>query len=192
MRTTVLILVVLGMAMFSTPARAGCDQATADRYGYKAALRDCISLADKRNPIAQYSVGWLYANGRGVEKDPAEARRWYRKAAEQGNVDARNGLAVMYATGKGVRRDDRKAVRWYREGAEADYALAQVHLSELYANGLGVPQDKARSGEMAAQGGRAETRPRRDRDELPRVRGERPQRRATILERLESFFETLP
>lgn len=142
MRTTVLILVVLGMAMFSTPARAGCDQTTADRYGYKAALRDCISLADKRIPIAQYSVGWLYASGRGVEKDPAESRRWYRKAAEQGNVDARNGLAVMYATGKGVRRDDRKAVRWYRTAAEADYALAQVHLSELYANGLGVPQDK--------------------------------------------------
>lgn len=75
MRTTVLILVVLGMALFSTPARAGCDQTTADRYGYKAALRDCISLADKGNPIAQYSVGWLYANGRGVEKDPAVSRR---------------------------------------------------------------------------------------------------------------------
>ncbi|MEE8202368.1 MAG: tetratricopeptide repeat protein [Alphaproteobacteria bacterium] len=128
--------------MFSTPVRAGCDQTTADRYGYKAALRDCISLADKGNPIAQYSVGWLYANGRGVEKDPAVSRRWYRKAAEQGNVDARNGLAVMYATGKGVRRDDRKAAHWYREGTEADCALAQVHLSELYANGLGVPQDK--------------------------------------------------
>ena len=33
---------------------------------------------------AQFNLGVMYANGRGVLKDEAEAVRWYRLAAEQG------------------------------------------------------------------------------------------------------------
>ena len=35
-------------------------------------------------PLAQFAVGVLYAEGRGVAKDEREALRWYRAAAEQG------------------------------------------------------------------------------------------------------------
>jgi TPR repeat protein len=32
----------------------------------------------------------MYENGDGVEQDSAEAVRWYKKAAEQGDADAQN------------------------------------------------------------------------------------------------------
>ena len=33
---------------------------------------------------AQFNLGVMYAEGRGVPQDDAEAARWYRLAAEQG------------------------------------------------------------------------------------------------------------
>jgi TPR repeat protein len=59
----------------------------------------------------------MYANGKGVKQDDAEAVRWYRKAAEQGNAKAQFNLGVMYDLGKGVKQDDAEAVKWYRKAA---------------------------------------------------------------------------
>ena len=42
--------------------------------------------------VAQYNLGFVYANGRGVAKDDVEAMKWYRKAAEQGNENAKSAL----------------------------------------------------------------------------------------------------
>ena len=67
----------------------------------------------------------MYATGRGVPEDDAEAVRWYRLAAEQGYAGAQNNLGIMYATGRGVPEDDAEAVRWYRMAAEQGEADAQ-------------------------------------------------------------------
>lgn len=40
--------------------------------------------ADGGNAAAQYNLGVMYANGRGVPKNDAQAGVWFRKAAEQG------------------------------------------------------------------------------------------------------------
>ena len=53
----------------------------------------------------------MYANGQGVPEDDAEAVRWYRLGAEQGDAAAQSNLGVMYATGQGVPEDDAEAVR---------------------------------------------------------------------------------
>src|SRR5262249_7233772 len=41
---------------------------------------------------AQFRLGFLYAYGRGVDRDDVEAAIWYRRAAEQGNEAARTAL----------------------------------------------------------------------------------------------------
>ena len=64
------------------------------------------------------NLGWMYANGEGVEQDKEEAVKWYRKAAEQGNADAQNTLGVMYDKGEGVEQDKEEAVKWFRKAAE--------------------------------------------------------------------------
>lgn len=37
----------------------------------------------------------MYENGRGVAKDEAEAAKWYRKAAEQGDESAKKALEQL-------------------------------------------------------------------------------------------------
>ena len=60
--------------------------------------------------MAQYNLGVMYENGRGVPQNDAEAVKWYRKAAEQGLASAQNNLGVMYANGEGVPQNDAEAV----------------------------------------------------------------------------------
>ena len=55
----------------------------------------------------------MYANGEGVLKDEAEAARWYRLAADQGNAAAQGKLGVMYYTGEGVLKDSVLAHMWW-------------------------------------------------------------------------------
>ena len=85
----------------------------------------------------------MYTIALGVPQDDAEAVRWYRLSADQGNADAQYNLGFMYANGLGVPQDEAEAVRWYRLSADQGNALAQNNLGLRYANGLGVPQDEA-------------------------------------------------
>ncbi len=50
--------------------------------------------AEQRDAQAQYNLGVLYAEGRGVPQDDAEAARWFRLAAEQGLADAQANLGL--------------------------------------------------------------------------------------------------
>ena len=89
------------------------------------------------------------ANGEGADQDYAEALRWYRLAAEQGNADGQNylGAAYFFGDGFGVDQDYAEAVRWYRLAAEQGNADAQNGLGNcvLLRNGIGVDQDYAES-----------------------------------------------
>ena len=51
----------------------------------------------------------MYDTGVGVAQDAAEAVRWFRLVAEQGDALAQFDLGVMYATGGGVPQDDAAA-----------------------------------------------------------------------------------
>ena len=101
--------------------------------------------AEQGHATAQFLLGVMYDNGRGVAEDDREAVRWYRKAAEQGHATAQSLLGVMYANGEGVPEDDREAVRWFRKAAEQGDADAQHNLGVMYAKGEGVPQDDVRA-----------------------------------------------
>ena len=74
--------------------------------------------AEQGNAAAQFSLGFMYSERRGVLKDEAEAVRWYRLAAEQGDAPAQFNLGNMYSEGEGVPKDAAEAVRWYRLAAE--------------------------------------------------------------------------
>jgi TPR repeat protein len=65
------------------------------------------------------SLGVMYATGAGVGQDFGEARRWYERAAENGDAQAMNNLAVMYARGEGVEVD---LVRAYGLAIRAHHA----------------------------------------------------------------------
>ena len=72
---------------------------------------------------------------KGVPQDYAEALKWYRLAADQGDASAQYNLGVMYAEGRGVPQDYAEALKWYRLAADQGYADAQFNLGVMYANG---------------------------------------------------------
>ena len=56
------------------------------RGEYAAAHREWLPLADQGDAQAQFNLGLMYANGRGVPQDAAQALTWFRKAAAQGHA----------------------------------------------------------------------------------------------------------
>ncbi len=66
---------------------------------------------------AQNSLGFMYDNGQGVPQDYAEAAKWYRKAAKQGEAIAQTKLGFMYGKGRGVPQDYVQAHMWYNLAA---------------------------------------------------------------------------
>ena len=101
------------------------------------------AAAEEGDAAAQFDLGKRYYNGDGVEKDHAEAVKWYRKAAEQGHADAQNALGDCCYFGNGTAKDWAEAVKWYRKAAEQGHADAQNNLGICYKNGRGVTQDYA-------------------------------------------------
>ena len=77
-----------------------------------------------------------------MTEDEAEAAKWYRKAAEQGNASAQYNLGVRYDNGQGVVKDEAEAVKWYRKAAEQGDAFAQYNLGLSYTNGQGVVKNE--------------------------------------------------
>jgi hypothetical protein len=78
-----------------------------------------------------------------VPQDYAEALRWYRKAADQGDAGAQQAIGSAYYYGDGVAQDRSEAARWYRLAADKGFAKAQYSLGLLYYDGRGVAQDRA-------------------------------------------------
>ena len=98
------------------------------------------SAAEQGDAEAQRDLGFRYEIGcadspppsvikpclEPIAQDYEEAERWYRLAAEQGDVDAQILLAVLYDSGP--LRGDTEAARWYRRAAEQGEPFAQSNL----------------------------------------------------------------
>ena len=101
----------------------------------------CRRLADQGDALAQFSLGFMYDRGYGVQQDYTEAMRWYRKAADQGLAAAQFSTGFMYNRGYGAQRDYDEAMRWFRRAADQGDAEAQYNVAFMYATGRGVRKD---------------------------------------------------
>jgi hypothetical protein len=116
----------------------------------------------------------------GVPQDYAEAARWYRKAADQGNAHGQNYLGELYINGLGVPQDYAEAARWFRKAADQGLALAQHNLGRMYDESKGVWQPKQKLETQIPRASAARTPLSKD-AELKRQRVSRVQRQLTSL-----------
>ena len=104
---------------------------------------------------AQSLLGWCYAVGRGVEKSPAESRKWYEAAANQGSA-----VACLELAKAGLQEHrEADAAHWLRPLAEAGFDGPQNILGKLLLlnKGGAIPQSEAqRYLRFAAMNGDAE------------------------------------
>lgn len=118
------------------------------------------NVAERGNPSAQVllAIAYLHGDG-GLTADPAEAARWFEKAALQGNGFAEGRLADLYEKGSGVKQNLKVAADWRERSAKRGNIEAQRKLGRMYLRGEGVAQDYALARKWlqeAADGGDAE------------------------------------
>lgn len=100
------------------------------------------------NPIcdtmpAQVAAGEvLRLGGFGIKRDYEASYNWYRKAANQGSVEAAYWLADYFRYGKGIQKNESAALIWYEKAAKEDYLEAIVSLGFMYGNGIGTSDGK--------------------------------------------------
>ena len=127
-----LLLGLLALLLVPTSlASAQSDNAYAayDRKDVAALTR----MAKAGDPVAQYNLGVMYAQGEGLEQDYTEAVKWYRKAADQGRAEAQYNLGVMYDNGEGVEQDYVQALKWYNLSAASGDENAKTNRDALEA-----------------------------------------------------------
>jgi len=106
-------------------------------------LPHVAELAERGEAEALFLMGTAYAEGLGVESDPAEAVVWYRRAADQENVLAQHNLGNVYFSGEGVAQNDSLAVAWWLKAANQGDAIPALRLGAMYEEGRGVARDLA-------------------------------------------------
>lgn len=107
-----------------------------------------MKLAKVGDVDAQYEVGLSYETGRGVPRDMAEAARWFRQSALQGNVEAQYHLAQLVAQGaKGLKQDLPTAFKLYQDAAAKGHPGAMNALGQAFQQGKGAEADLAKAAE---------------------------------------------
>jgi uncharacterized protein len=114
---------------------------TFKRGDYKEASKMLRPFAEKGDTTAQYYLGLMYKEGKGVSRNFKEAAKWIQLVAEKGDATAQYQIAEMHEKGEGVPKSAKKAVRWYRKVALKGYVDAQYKLGEMYENGQGVSKN---------------------------------------------------
>jgi TPR repeat protein len=129
-------------------AVAGCsDKSKVDAASYQqgidayakgdmaAALEKLKPHAEQGNAEAQFRLGLIYREGKGVAQDDKQATDWLNKAAEQGHVEAQENLGLSYAKGLGVEPDWVQADKWFgiaaasgKESAIKNQQVVEVHM----------------------------------------------------------------
>jgi hypothetical protein len=138
------------MALSSAVYAQGADYTQAVQLGKQvyegnpAALAKLKASANAGSVAAESVLGSLYqAGSSAVTKDSAEAFKWFKKAAEQGDAEAQFGLGVMYANGNGTPQNYAMAVRWFLKSAAQGNTAPNFYLGLLYENGMGVTRNYA-------------------------------------------------
>ncbi|MBX2867717.1 MAG: SEL1-like repeat protein [Acidiferrobacterales bacterium] len=101
-------------------------------------------LADayKGSADAQFNVGVLYIEGKGVSIDRGEALFWFEKAAVQGHPEAQYNLGHLLLEEKGDVERIREGIEWWRKSAEQGFAIAQYNYGRAVFYGIGVDQNR--------------------------------------------------
>jgi TPR repeat protein len=106
----------------------------------------CVyALAGEGLAQAQLCYGRMLLEGKCVHGNPCSALAWFRRAADQGEVDAINMVGRCLDNGWGIAADPAAAATQYARAGDAGHAWAQYNLGHLYLDGRGVPRDPNRA-----------------------------------------------
>jgi TPR repeat protein len=109
-----------------------------EKGDYERAASFFRRVAPEGDVRAQFALGILYLNGKGVERNEERGANWIRRAAKRELPPAQTLLGTLYRRGRGVAQSDAEAGKWYRRAAEFGDAEGQTALGMLSHLGQGV------------------------------------------------------
>ena len=83
----VTLTLLLGSSGISWSADFQKGLTAAESGDYATALREWTPLAEQGNTLAQFNLGVMYDNGRGVLQDYVRANMWFNIAASSGDSE---------------------------------------------------------------------------------------------------------
>jgi uncharacterized protein len=127
--------------------KTGRKQKSNEAPANSLVLQETRARAEKGDAAAQAAVGFMCEMGIDSPVDWPNAVKWYRKAADQGNVRAQLNLRQISAHGFSSERgaaasaDPSDVLARCRKAAEKGNSRAQFNLGQMYEFGNGAPRD---------------------------------------------------
>jgi len=115
----------------------------ARRFAAEYVIEAYKNIPEHQQKLREKSYALICFGSQGIEQEDAEAEKWIRKAAEQGDAFVQYSLGAMYAEGRGVTENKAEAAKWYRKAAAQGHKDAQYSLGTMYFHGQGVARDDA-------------------------------------------------
>lgn len=145
--------------------RTQLARALAHTGRFDEARREAGVAAEKGSGAAMVLMGAMIQRGLGGPAREPEARLWYSKAADAGNVRGaalagrplaypaltpasqaeRGDARAQFNLAGQLEREEKyaEALEWYRRAAAQGFGPAELNLAQMYEKGIGVPQDTA-------------------------------------------------
>jgi TPR repeat protein len=120
------------------------------------ALQRIARAAEQGDPRAHAIIGWAYATGLGLPKDPVKAQRSFEQSALGGDPDGQREAAIGYLYGRGRRIDQTQGFKWLTMAARNGDNWARFRLGWALIEGEGVRKNRRRGAallQIAARSG---------------------------------------
>ncbi len=104
-----------------------------------------LSSAKLGVPEAQALLGQILLDGRGLERDAAQARIWFQRSAHSGNVMGMNMLGRCHELGWGGEVDLLSAAYWYQQAAARGLDWGMYNYANLLSHDDSVLGDRVRA-----------------------------------------------
>lgn len=118
-----------------------------EKCDYKKALQYATIAAENDDKDGYATLGALYHNGWGVEKNQELALENYKMAAALGDETALNQIGYIFMGSDDYEANPEQAFFWFNEAAQKGSDVGMFNLAYCYQNGIGVKQDE----EIAAE-----------------------------------------
>lgn len=122
-----------------------------ERLALKAdiAISACRRAMTAHPDVPQYAA--LLARALAADKRKDEAIRFYRQAADRGNLRAMVSLGLMLETGDSLPKDLKAAVKLYERAAAGGHPDGQINLAVALIEGVGVKPNVPRAVQLMKQ-----------------------------------------
>ncbi|MBH61434.1 MAG: hypothetical protein CL569_03080 [Alphaproteobacteria bacterium] len=118
------LIAIAFFCIMSGTARADYDAAVLSYESgqYDVALDAFTLLSERGDPRAEFMLGAMYFQGKGVPQNDAFAAIWFHKSAIQGHSGAQLAYGSLHIRGVGVMQDLSRAYMWLSLAADSDVA----------------------------------------------------------------------